>query len=263
MWSILWFSLAGGTESWGAVAIGVGVTLVLAAVAAWQQVLTVSGATVAGGFGVVIVLLAGVPYVSLLILFVVGASLATRYRFEEKRRRKVGEGTRGERGVQNVLSHIVVPLALVALVPFRFPLATSGVAPFAYTAALATGAADTFASEMGVLAGRAYNILGGGPVRPGTNGGISLQGEAWALIAAGIMAGVGWVSFRVSNLPVPSIPWLWVGLAASLGWIGCQVDSLVGATLENRGYLGKGGTNFLAMLGTALLAVGLAYAIGL
>ena len=33
----------------------------------------------------------------------------------------------------------------------------------------------------------------------------------------------------------------------AIGWIGCQIDSLLGAWFENRGYLTKGGVNALAI----------------
>jgi uncharacterized membrane protein len=36
-------------------------------------------------------------------------------------------------------------------------------------------------------------------------------------------------------------------LTCVIGWIGCQVDSLLGAVFENRGYLTKGGVNTLAI----------------
>jgi len=43
--------------------------------------------------------------------------------------------------------------------------------------------------------------------------------------------------------------------AASIGWLGCQVDSLLGALLENRGYIGKHSVNFLATLSGVVMAV--------
>jgi len=41
------------------------------------------------------------------------------------------------------------------------------------------------------------------------------------------------------------------------GFIGTNLDSLIGALLENKGFLGNAGTNFLATLGGGLVAVGL------
>ena len=43
-------------------------------------------------------------------------------------------------------------------------------------------------------------------------------------------------------------------LIAIVGWIGCQVDSILGALLENEGYIGKHSVNFLATLAGALMA---------
>ena len=40
-----------------------------------------------------------------------------------------------------------------------------------------------------------------------------------------------------------------------IGWLGCQVDSILGAMLENRGYLGKHGVNFIATLSGSLMAL--------
>jgi uncharacterized membrane protein len=46
------------------------------------------------------------------------------------------------------------------------------------------------------------------------------------------------------------------------GFLGCQVDSVLGETLENRHYLSKGGTNLVAMVLTVLIAVALLVALG-
>jgi len=46
------------------------------------------------------------------------------------------------------------------------------------------------------------------------------------------------------------------------GFLGCQVDSLLGETLENRRYLSKGGTNLLAMALTVAIAWALLAAFG-
>ena len=39
-----------------------------------------------------------------------------------------------------------------------------------------------------------------------------------------------------------------------IGFIGCQIDSLLGAILENRGYIGKGMVKTLAIASGALIA---------
>ena len=49
---------------------------------------------------------------------------------------------------------------------------------------------------------------------------------------------------------------LLLGVLALTGWIGCQVDSYLGALLENRGYLTKGSVNALAITsGVAIMSL--------
>lgn len=241
---------------------GILVTLALSLVSVLVHVLTPNAAIAAAVFGILIVLLGGAPYLAMLILFVVGGSLATRYGWEEKAERKLAEGRKGERGVANVVSHILVPLGLVVLLPLTDLGSLQGFVPFVYVSALACGTADTMASEFGVLSGKAVNILGGGSVAAGTNGGISLAGELFAVVGSllTVAAGAG-IFFLFGGLAVllPSVL-LWFTGGTALGFVGCQVDSLLGATLENGGYLGKGSVNFLAMLITALLAASLYWA---
>jgi uncharacterized membrane protein len=38
-----------------------------------------------------------------------------------------------------------------------------------------------------------------------------------------------------------------------IGWLGCQIDSYLGALLENRGYLTKGSVNALAITGGVVI----------
>lgn len=236
-------------------------TAALAGGAVAARALTSRAGAVATAFGSVIVVVGGFAYLALLVLFVVASVLATRYRLEEKTRRQVQEGTAGERGVSNVLAHILVPVALVGatLVP---PIAPSSpVLTAAYAAALAFGASDTFASEFGVLQSRPISILSGRPVSAGTNGGVSVVGTGWAAIGALTTAVIGLGLFRIFGDPTGSDPYAWVAVVALAGFLGCHLDSVLGALLENRGYLTKGGTNLLAMIGATALAVVLVVAI--
>ncbi|HTW40125.1 MAG TPA: DUF92 domain-containing protein [Thermoplasmata archaeon] len=234
-------------------AVGIILTVALAVGAVAAYALTPLAGTVAAAFGVVIVVLVGFPYLALLILFVVGSVLATRFRIQEKRAKQVQEGVAGERGVSNVVAHIVLPTALSIAGGISPPLLSSPALAVLYASALAFGAADTFASELGVLAGKARSILTLRPVTPGTNGGVSAVGEAWALVGAGITALVGLAIFRLLSTSVPA-PAVFLGAVVLAGFLGCQVDSVLGETLENRGYLTKGSTNFLGMLSAVAIA---------
>ncbi len=240
---------------------GVALTAALAIAAVVSGALTRTAGAIAFAFGAVIVIVGGFPYLALLVLFVVASVLATRFRFEEKKRQNVHEGTAGERGVSNVVAHIVIPTALVlvgGVAPSWLPPRAVGVL---YTAALAFGAADTFASEFGVLAGRARSILTLRAVPPGTNGGVSLIGEMWAVVGALTTTIVGFVLFVLFRAPLVDVGAFLVAGAAG-GFLGCQADSVLGEVLENRGFLTKGSTNFFGMAvgvvlaGAVLLATG-------
>ncbi|MGA8543360.1 MAG: DUF92 domain-containing protein [Thermoplasmata archaeon] len=234
-------------------AFGIVFTVALAVGAVAAYALTPLAGVVAAAFGVVIVALVGFPFLALLILFVVGSVLATRFRIQEKRSKHVQEGVAGERGVSNVVAHIVLPTALAIAGGVAPPLLATPALAVLYASALAFGAADTFASELGVLSGSARSILTFRKVEPGTNGGVSTVGEAWAVVGAAITAFVGVGLFRLFSTALPSTA-VFLGTVVVAGFLGCQVDSVLGETLENRGILTKGSTNFLGMLSSIAIA---------
>lgn len=237
-----------------AAAIGVGATVGLSALAVVGRALTPAAGAVAAAFGIVIVLLAGYPFLGLLVLFVGLSALATRFRFEEKRRRGVQEGSSGERGISNVVAHIVIPTALAIGSVFHVPRGST--VAVLYASALAFGVSDTLASEFGVLSGKARGILSGRPVEPGTNGGVSAIGTTFGLAGSALTAVVALPLFLLFSAPVGSVSVFLVAVTVA-GFFGCQVDSILGEWLENRGLLSKGGVNFSGMLA----AVGIALAI--
>lgn len=89
-------------------------------------------------------------------------------------------------------------------------------------------------------------ITTGKRVPPGTNGGVSLLGEAAGILAAITVLAVAF------GLSVSTLSMAVIGVVA--GFCGTNMDSLIGATLENKGYLGNAGTNLLATLFGGLLA---------
>lgn len=236
-------------------------TVALALGATLARALTPAAGVVASVFGAIIVVFAGYSFLALLILFVVASVLATRYRFLEKERRQVQEGQRGERGIANVVAHIVIPTALALGAGWNPPLLSLPTAAVLYASALAFGAADTFGSEFGVLSGHARSILTARPVPPGTNGGVSGTGELWAAIGAVTTALVGYALYLLFGTTTPPGTII-VGVAALAGLVGCQIDSVLGETLENRGFLTKHSTNLLGMLSSVAIAASLLWALG-
>jgi uncharacterized protein (TIGR00297 family) len=114
-----------------------------------------------------------------------------------------------------------------------------------FVAAVAIAASDTFASELGVLSNRTYLITN--PFRrvePGTNGGVSNWGHLMALLGASFAS--------VAAIFIVRLPWdvVWIPILA--GWMGCQLDSILGALFEEErgriyGVLNKSDVNFLSI----------------
>ena len=128
---------------------------------------------------------------------------------------------------------------------------TPGAAGFALgLAALAEAAADTVSSEIGqVLGGRPRMITTLRLVEAGTDGGVTLIGTCAGSIAGAIVAGIGTLALR------GGMEMFWIsGLGAVFGLL---FDSLLGATLERRGWLNNDGVNFLSTASAAGFAVGM------
>jgi uncharacterized protein (TIGR00297 family) len=106
-------------------------------------------------------------------------------------------------------------------------------------AALAEAAADTVSSEIGqVLGGRPRMITNLRSVEPGTNGAVSAAGTLAGLVAAAIVADAGSWALRGG--------WSLFNLSCAGAVFGLLFDSLLGATLEKRGWLNNDAVNFLS-----------------
>jgi uncharacterized protein (TIGR00297 family) len=116
-------------------------------------------------------------------------------------------------------------------------------------AALAEAAADTVSSEIGqILGGQPRMITTLRRVEPGTDGGISLIGTLVGVAAAAIIAAIGaWALGGGAAL-------FWISAAG--GVFGLFFDSLLGATLERRGWLNNDAVNFLSTASAAAFALG-------
>ena len=187
----------------------------------------------------------------LLLCFLLSSHIATKWRFEEKTERGLNESADGHRGWVNVAANGGMP-ALVALLTFLVNDWESGLWMFAAAVAVATS--DTWASEIGCLDHRVRMITTLKPCEAGVNGGFSPNGQL-AAAAGGLLIGA---SALVASLVMFSASIsdqiVIAGIVAGLGFLGCQIDSILGAVLENRGLLTKGSVNALSIIaGVALM----------
>ncbi|MDN5339414.1 MAG: hypothetical protein PWQ30_523 [Euryarchaeota archaeon] len=198
------------------------------------RVADVSGLFSGAMIGIILIVFADVRwFLIMLTFFIIGAG-ATRYRYGDKERLGVAQEHGGVRGYFNVFANGLVATAAAIL------YGLTGQAAFValFMGSVASAAADTAASEIGVTGKVPYLITTLKPVPRGTNGGVTLRGEAAAVIASVAVAVVAW-AMGVAD------PWM-VVVTVAAGFIGTNVDSLVGATLENSGRIGNSGTNLVA-----------------
>ena len=183
-------------------------------------------------------------FLIMLVFFILG-SAATKYKFEYKKRIGVEQGKGGARGYRNVFANgIIAAAAAVLFGVFQQPIFV-----VMYVGCVATAAADTVASEIGVTGGIPRMITTLKRVPIGTNGGITVTGETVALLGALVVS----VIAMLLSVITPQM----MVICTLAGFIGTNIDSVVGATLENKGFLGNAGTNLLATLGGGIFAVSL------
>jgi len=193
--------------------------------------------------GIILVVFADVRWFIIMLAFFILGSAATKYKFGYKKRIGVEQGQSGARGYRNVFANGIVAAAAAVL----FGVFQQPVFIVMYVGCVATAAADTLASEIGVTGGvpRLITTLKEVPIGP--NGGVTITGETVALLGGFVVSMVAFV-LGVITLPM-------VVVCTIAGFVGTNIDSLVGATLENRGFLGNAGTNLLATLSGGLFAM--------
>jgi uncharacterized protein (TIGR00297 family) len=232
----------------------------LAAAAYHRGVLDLKGTGTAASMGIVIGLSAGWEYVMLLLIFLITSFAVTRYGYAAKKAAGLAEGKKGERGWRSVLANGLIPTILATLHLLDIPWLEPWVLPVLFVTAIAAAAADTAASELGVLTRNPVLITRPSmSVEPGTNGGISMRGQAFALAASTYTVCMGAGIFIVAETlkdphMVQEYKVLWaIPLAIMMGFVSCQIDSVLGATLENQGRMSKNIVNLVSISMTTII----------
>ncbi len=178
----------------------------------------------------------------MLTFFIIGSAL-TRYQFKNKIKLGVAESHGGVRGYFNVFANGLVSVAAAVLYGITGDVMFIAL----FLGSVASAAADTAASEVGVTGKRPHLITTLKEVPRGTNGGVTIIGTVAAVCAA---FAIGMIAFllNVADLRM-------VAVCTAAGFAGTTADSLVGATLENSGKIGNAGTNLLCTLTGGLFAM--------
>ena len=213
------------------------------------RLLTLSGSLMSFLIGVVIGYFGSINWLIILIAFALSGFVVTKFKFELKKKKGVQEGKKGERTWKNVVANSLIPV-LIAMGAWLLGQQGSAAADLIYLTSVSVAASDTIASELGVLSNRTFLITNMRRVPVGTDGGVSAYGTIWAFIGAAFASSLGWLLL---------FPWGMIDarllIPIVMGFIGCNIDSLIGATLEQKGITSKLSTNLLSMAFASLGAL--------
>jgi uncharacterized protein (TIGR00297 family) len=228
-------------------AVGLSVAL---AFLAWGLRAVTAGAALCGVLLTIILCLAAGPAALLPIMVVfLLAFVTTRTGRSRKERLGTGERRHG-RGALQILANVGV--AALCAAPLIFVAHGHFILLAGASAALAEAAGDTVSSELGQVFGRRPLLITTlRPVAPGANGGITIIGTFFSLLAAALVC----LSCEWANLLLPQFFWTAFGAA----FFGTIVDSLLGAALERPGRLGNNAVNFSSTAFSAALAIGVLF----
>ncbi|MCQ4153108.1 MAG: TIGR00297 family protein [Archaeoglobi archaeon] len=197
--------------------------------------------------GTVIILFSNLNFFLVLLFFYLVGSAITKYKYSLKATLGIAEPSGGARGFSNVFGNSLAPLFFA----MQYGVTKEEIFAFAFVASVATALGDTMASEVGKTAEKVYLITNFRRVKPGTNGGISAVGEVAAILGCALTS---LLAFTLGILPLN-----YLTTVAVSAFIAIHVDSLLGATLEIKGYLNNSAVNFLATLFGGIICIFFVY----
>jgi uncharacterized protein (TIGR00297 family) len=201
------------------------------------------------GYTVGFLVFAGCGYIGLAMLatFFILGTLATSWKKIEKLQFKSQSDQSSGRNAGQVLANggvAAIMGLLAALMPQH-----AGLFGLMMAGTLASATADTLSSELGMIYGRRFfNIITLKKEAKGLDGVISFEGLLIGIIGSAVIAAI-YLYGDVSN-----VTFFWIVCA---GTIGNATDSVLGALLERRKYIGNDMVNFLNTLiaGLSVLAL--------
>ena len=219
-------------------AIGLALSLAIGGAGYWRRALWPSGVLGAVLVGTTIFGFGGWVRGLLLIAFFVSSSLLSRY----KERRKSDLAEKFAKGGRRDLGQTLANGGAAALLALAIGLNGGTGAAYlplalAFIGALATVNADTWATELGVLAKRPPRLITtGAPVPVGTSGGITVAGSLAALAGGAFIGLTAFLLTQVAALLTLgrglASDWFVIPVAAIGGFAGSTFDSLLGATVQ-------------------------------
>lgn len=207
--------------------LGLVLSAIIATLAYWRSALSSSGAVGAILVGTLIFASGGLEWGMLLVAFFITSSALSHYQAHAKEHL----AEKFQKGRRRDLGQVLANGAWGALLALAFAITPQPLLFVAFVGALAAVNADTWATELGVLAKSPPRLISSGRiVAVGTSGGITLFGTFVALCGALF---IGVVAFLLGSLSSPISDFSALVLIGALsGFSGSLFDSLLGATVQ-------------------------------
>ncbi len=211
--------------------------LTLGLVAYWMKAADAGAVMSEAIICLLVVLFGGLSWFLLLLSFYMLGSGFTKYGYARKEELRIAQSRGGKRGYKNIYSNSLIPLALAVC----YGVYGSEMFLFAFLGAVATATGDTLASEIGETSrSKPRMITNFREVEPGVDGGVTCLGELSSLLGSALIGILAVVTGMAG----------YHGVLAAItgGFLGTNFDSLLGATLQQRGLLSNNGVNLVATL---------------
>ncbi|MEP7200020.1 MAG: DUF92 domain-containing protein [Chloroflexota bacterium] len=214
--------------------VGFLISLAIGLVAYRRQSLSRDGVLGALLVGTLTFGLGGLSWAMVVVAFFVSSSFLTHYRADQKHDAAAEFAKGGARDFWQVLANGAVAVLLAVLVAV-FPQYDHLIFA-AFVGAMAAAAADTWATELGLLSTNKPRLITTWQIaRRGESGAVSALGLTAAATGALLIGSVALigkvVEAFIGDVFVRSLTWL-PATALIAGWLGSVVDSLLGATLQ-------------------------------
>ncbi|HNP24205.1 MAG TPA: DUF92 domain-containing protein [Panacibacter sp.] len=220
-----------------------------AALSFYKNKLTLSAALVAILVGFFVYCGGGLTALAMLVAFFISGTWATRHQWTKKEQLKLTEKRSGARNAMQVVANGGVAAALAAMM--MFDASHNPVYLLMIAASLSSATADTLSSELGNVYGKRYfNVTSFAKDDRGRDGVVSIEGTL-AGIAGSLIIGLVYAAGLGFSANVLMI--IIAGMAGNL------FDSLLGATLQRKGYISNDIVNLLNTMFAALITFIIAF----
>ena len=215
---------------------------------------TVSKSGLTGGVvvGTIIYLCLGIGGFLILFTFFALGSWSSKHKYKWKASHGVAQENRGKRSVKHAVAKggvglVMAIMALLTDIPEIFKVA--------FVAAFATATFDTISSELGQIYGkRPVLITTMKSALVGTDGAISVEGTILGVLSAAL---IGAEAYALHLINLPSII-----IVVAAAFVGTTVESVLGATIERRKWVGNEVINFINIstgAGVSMLMAGILF----